>query len=177
MRRIHFQVASSLDGFIADSDGNYDWIVSDPTIDFKKLLDQFDTLLMGRLTYQTMLASGGDLFGKKVFVFSKTLRQDDHPEVEIIYDISENKINELKQTPGKDIWLFGGGELFRSFLKLGLVDTVELAIIPILLGGGQPFLPQPASRQALTFRQHHVYPSGIVMLEYDVKTKHSSEES
>lgn len=80
----------------------------------------------------------------------------------------EEKIRELRSQSGGDIWLYGGGELFSQLLEWGLVDTVEPAIIPILLGGGIPFLPAPAVRRRLTLVRHHAYPSGMVLLEYEV---------
>ena len=71
--------------------------------------------------------------------------------------------------PGKDIWLFGGGALFRHLLDAGQVDTVEIAVIPILLGAGVPVLPGSAGRWPLVLERHRVYPkSGIALLEYRV---------
>lgn len=170
MRRIRYQVACSLDGYIADSKGGADWIVEEPEIDFAELFAQFDTLLMGRVTYESMTKHGADGFwGKKVLVFSRTLRQEEHPEVSIVSVRIEERIKELRSRPGKDIWLFGGGELFRSLLDLGLVDTVEPAIVPVLVGGGIPFLPSPAVMTRLKLTGHRVYPSGIVSLEYTVQ--------
>ena len=101
---------------------------------------------------------------------SRTLRQTDHPEVIVTAD-PRSTVAALKAQPGgKDIWLFGGGELFRSFLDLGLVDTVEPAIIPVLLGGGIPLLPTPAVQTRLQLTGQRVYPkSGIVLLEYAVR--------
>ena len=79
------------------------------------------------------------------------------------------RVAALKAQPGKDIWLFGGGELFRNCLALGLVDTVEIAVVPMLLGGGLPLLPAPATRAPLTLtRQQHYPKSGILLLEYAV---------
>jgi dihydrofolate reductase len=78
-------------------------------------------------------------------------------------------VSALRSMPGKDIAVFGGGELARSLLEAGLVDTVEVAVIPVLLGGGIPLLPPPASRAKLVFRNHRLYPkTGTVGLEYDV---------
>ena len=74
----------------------------------------------------------------------------------------------LRKNPGKDIWLFGGGSLFRSLAEAGLVDTVEVAVIPILLGAGIPLLPSPAERIKLTLAAHKVYKTGSVALEYAV---------
>jgi len=107
-------------------------------------------------------------WGKTALVFSHTLRQEDHPQVTIVSDDAQAKVKELRSLPGKDIWLFGGGQLFQSLLALGCVDTVEPAIIPILLGGGIPFLPVPAIQHRLTLTSQRVFPSGIVWLEYAV---------
>lgn len=166
MRRIRYQVACSLDGYIAGPDGEYDWIVMDPDIDFQAILDEFDTLLMGRRTFESLT----EVFpGMDVLVFSRSLRQDDHPGVTIIADGAKDALDELRRRPGKDIWLFGGGELFRSLLELDCVDTVEPAVIPVVLGGGRPFLPSPAARRRLALTGQRVYGrSGIVSLTYDV---------
>jgi dihydrofolate reductase len=78
-------------------------------------------------------------------------------------------VEKLKAEPGKDIWLFGGGSLFRSLLALGLVDTVEVAVIPVLLGGGVPLLPDTEDRAKLKLTKHTVYEkTGTVVLEYAV---------
>ncbi|MBI4520548.1 MAG: dihydrofolate reductase, partial [Gemmatimonadetes bacterium] len=135
MRRIRYQVACSLDGYIAGPNGEYDWIVPDPEIDFKALFDEFDTLLMGRRTYEGL---AGGFPGMRTLVFSRSLRQQDHPGVTVVSDQVKETLADLRTQPGKDIWLFGGGELFRSLLELDCVDTVEPAVIPILLGGGRP---------------------------------------
>lgn len=168
MRRIRYQVACSLDGYIADLAGKTDWIVDEPEIDFGALFDQFDTLLMGRLTYEGLAQESDGFWGKKAVVFSHTLRQEDHPQVTIISDNAKAKLNELRSLPGKDIWLFGGGQLFQSLLTLDCVDTVEPAIIPVLLGGGTPLLPVPAVQHRLSLTSQRVFPSGIVWLEYTV---------
>jgi dihydrofolate reductase len=169
-RRIRYQVACSLDGYIADEKGGADWIVNEPTIDFAALFAEFDTFLMGRKTYELVLSKPGFGFGgNEVVVVSRTLRPEDHPDVTIIADDLEARVRELRERPGKDIWLFGGGELFRSLLDLNLVDTVEPAIIPVLVGGGVPFLPEPAALKMLTLTGHRVFPSGIVWLEYTVQ--------
>lgn len=168
-RRVRYQVACSLDGYIADPEGGFDWIVMDPEIDFQALYSQFDTLLMGRRTYEVVAKGGESYPGMQVFVFSRTLRQEDHPGVTIVAESVEQRIREIRSQPGKDIWLFGGGDLFRSLLELGCVDTVEPAVIPVLLGGGLPLLPSPAVRRSLSLTGHRVYGSGIVLLEYAVQ--------
>jgi dihydrofolate reductase len=167
-RRVRYQVAASLDGYIAGPDGAYDWIVMDPDIDFVALADQFDTYLMGRNTYEVMRRDGHVVEGA-IYVFSRTLRQSDHPDVTIVAHDPGRAVLELKARPGKDIWLWGGGLLFRSLLELGLVDRVEIAVVPVLLGAGIPLLSGPALRRSLTLESHRLYPkSGVVLLEYAV---------
>ena len=102
-------------------------------------------------------------------VFSRTLRQEDYPEVAIVTNDQKGVLAALKASPGKDIWLFGGGSLFRSLAEDGLVDTVEVRIIPILLGGGVPLSPDSKSRIKLALISHKVYRTGIVSLEYAIK--------
>jgi dihydrofolate reductase len=96
------------------------------------------------------------------------MKQADHPDVTIATDAGA-VVRNLKAEPGKDIWLFGGGELFRSLLASGLVDGVDTSIVPVLLGGGIPLVASPAQQTRLALTKHRVYAkSGIVRLEYDV---------
>ena len=171
MRRLRYQVATTLDGYIAGPNGEFDWIAMDPDIDFAALFAQFDTAVMGRKTFLATLEQGGNgtMPGLDVVVYSTTLRAADYPKVSVVNSDPAEHLRALKANPGKDIWLFGGGKLFRTLLEAGVVDTVEPAVIPVLLGGGIPMLPSPASRRTLSLTRHHLYPkSGIVLLEYAV---------
>lgn len=168
MRRIRYGVAASLDGYIAGPNGEYDWIPIDPDMDFAEMTAQFDLYLMGRRTYE-LVAASGQSESMKIWVFSRTLRQEDHPAVTIVRDNIRERLQELRAQPGKDIALYGGGELFRSLLELGEVDAVEVAVLPILLGSGIPLLPETSLRTALKLANHRVYPkTGTVLLQYDV---------
>jgi len=169
MRRIRYSVAMSLDGFIAGPQGEYDWITMDPEIDFGEIFSQFDTVLMGRKSFETSQSGTGFMPGMRTIVVSRTLRQADYPEITVIANNLPDFLRELRDQPGKDIWLFGGGLLFRHLLEIKLVDAVEVAVIPVLIGGGVPLLPPPAGRTKLKLRAHKIYKTtGIVGLEYDL---------
>jgi dihydrofolate reductase len=169
-KRLRYQVAASLDGFIADPHGGYDWIVADPTIDFGALFKEFDTAVMGRKTYDIVKAQGGNgaMPGLDVVVFSRTLPSTSSPGVRVVSDDPRKVVADIKAGSGRDVWLFGGGELFRYLLDGGLVDTVEVAVMPVLLGEGIPLLPAGA-RARLVLSDLKKLPSGIVVLAYSVK--------
>ncbi len=166
MRSVRYSVAMSLDGYIAGPNGEADWIVHDPDIDFSAMFKEFDVFLMGRKTY-ALTQKGGRGMGKaKVFVFSNTLKEAKGATVS---NDPKSVVAALKAEEGKDIWLFGGGELFASMLALDLVDRVEVGVIPVLLGAGVPLLPPPHMRRKLSLAAHKHYPkTGIMMLTYDV---------
>ena len=168
MRRIRYQVAMSLDGFIADENDGYGWIPEEPDFDFQALFAQFDTLLVGRRTFEQVPGMARDFVGKDVYVFSSSLQQADHPDVKIVGNDFVAELQELKSRPGLDIWLYGGGELFRSLLQAGLVDTVEPAVVPVMLGKGRRFLPETGGPITLVLEGHDVYPTGLTMLRYRI---------
>ena len=169
MRRLVYSVAMSLDGFIAGPNGEYDWIVPEPTLDLAKHYSGFDTLLMGRRTYQLMLELGQTpkSMGMQEVVVSTTLDPAQHTDVRIVREDVEQAVAELKGQSGKDIWLFGGGALFRAMMDAGLVDAVELAVQPILLGSGVRVIPE-GRRWALHLEACDRYPDGTLMLRYGV---------
>ena len=168
-RLLRYQVATSLDGFIAGPNGEYDWITEDPTLDLEAFAREFDTLLMGRLTYELALSQGGMLksMGMAVVVVSTTIDPSQHPDATIISTDVAEAVGRLKREPGKDIWLFGGGKLFRAMLDAGLVDRVELAVSPILLGSGVPLIPE-GRRWPLHLDDCKTLPSGMLLLTYSV---------
>jgi dihydrofolate reductase len=172
MRQVRYNVAASLDGYIAGPQGEFDWIPQDPSVDFAGLFAQVDTVLVGRVTYEATLRMGGGPWKRRtrVYVFSTTLRQSDDPKVTIVgaHDAAAVVASLRAEPGGGQIWLFGGGRLFRSLLIAGQVDRVEVTVCPILLGGGTPVLPPDTPRTPLRLVDISRYPSGMVTLTYDV---------
>lgn len=170
MRHVRYSAAASLDGYIARPKGEYDWIIMDPAIDFAEFFKGFDAVLMGRRTYEVALAQGGGpaIPGMRSYVFSRTLRAADHPDVTMVAESADTVVAGLKQESGKDIWLMGGGVLFRSLLDARLVDTIEVGVMPVLVGRGIPLLEPGAYGTTLRLTESRALASGIMMLSYDI---------
>lgn len=172
MRPVRYNVAASLDGYIAGPDGEFDWIPMDPAVDFDSLFARVDTVVLGRRSFETVRQMGSPPWAPaaRVYVASRTLRPDDHPDVTVVRDDVGRVVSALRHEDGDgEIWLFGGGELFRTLLAEGQVDTVEVTVVPILLGGGVPLLPAGAPRTVLALSATRTYPSGMVTLAYRVE--------
>jgi dihydrofolate reductase len=178
MRKVVYSLTNSLDNFIARADGAYDWILMDDEImsEFPKLYASFDTVLMGRKTYdQTLLQSpetGQETAGfmeMKTYVFSRTMKEGPNASVTLVSDNAGEFVRSLKNQSGKDIWLMGGGILAASLLKERLVDEIGVAIQPILLGSGIPLFPDIGLQVDLQLLECKTYKNGIVGLKYLVK--------
>jgi dihydrofolate reductase len=171
MRQLRYSVAASLDGYIAGSNGEFDWIVIDPEIDFAAMYAGFSGLVMGRRSYDVFVATGGAVGpALPTYVYSRSLSAGERDGVIFARD-AVSHVRALKQTADdKPLWLWGGGDLFRNLAEAGLVDGVDVAIIPMLLGGGIQLLPSPGPRLPLQLRSHRLYANtGTLFLEYDVR--------
>lgn len=171
MRPVRYNVAASLDGYIGSADGGYDWIPNDPTVDFAAIFAKVDTILIGRTSYEEALKTGTAAWSPsaRVYVFSSTLKQADHPKVTIVNGDAAAAVQQLRNEPGDgEIWLWGGGQLFRSLVAAGQVDRLEITLVPVLLGKGVPLNPG-APQTKLSLLSTHRYPSGMVTLTYSAQ--------
>jgi dihydrofolate reductase len=171
---VRYNVAASLDGYIADANGKFDWIPEDATVDFGAIFARVDTVLLGRRTFEVVQGSGGPTWGAhmRVYVFSRTLRPESYPGVTVVGAKAAEVVAALRAEPGTgEIWLFGGGQLFSTLLAAGQVDAVEVTVVPILLGAGVPLAPPGLPRTRLSLHHTHRYPTGMVSLVYGVEPR------
>lgn len=170
MRPLRYSVAASLDGYIAGPNGEFDWIPMDPEIDFVELYASFSGLVMGRRSYEVYVETGGGVGPPlPVHVCSRTLPEGVRDGVTFAHD-AVSHVRALKaEGDGKPLWLWGGSELFRELAAADLVDGVDVAVLPIVLGDGIPLMARPGPRLPLRLRSQRTYKaSGILALEYDV---------
>ena len=184
MRKVTLGLANSLDNYIARKDGGFDWLhwskeVAEISAKFMKTVD---ALLIGRKTFEVMLASGQTSYpGAKNYVFShskkkrealkKRLAAKKKPDrnVEIVTEDAAKFVRELKRRKGKGIVVFGGGELAKSLFEADLIDEVVLNIHPVLLGSGIPLFHEMKQQIDLELLECKVLKGGYLAVTYRVK--------
>jgi dihydrofolate reductase len=175
MRKILLQLAVSLDGYIEDEMGAFDWCFTDQDYGMSEFLKRIDTLFMGRKSYdisQSMAIDPDDPYLRSiahikqyVFTQNKDLRSD---QVQFISGDIIHWIKEFQSRPGQDIWLFGGAELISTLIEHRLVDEMILAVHPVLLGGGKSLITHQSRRIQLQLLSSTPYSTGLVMLTYKI---------
>lgn len=169
MRKVILGVAVSLDGFIEGPKGEYDWCFTDQDYGMSSFFRRIDAIFMGRKSYELSKQMGGENPWKGVttYVFSKTLKKIDDPDVILLSGSLHEEVEAIRKTPGKDIWLFGGAELTASLMNANLVNEFWLAVHPILLGDGKSLYPHLSERKNLKLIEHQIYDNGLVSLRYE----------
>jgi dihydrofolate reductase len=171
MRKVILNVAVSLDGFIEGPNGEYDWCFTDQDYGLSEFYDRIDAAFIGRKSYELLrgMEEKGEYSLPKLeeYVFSNTLEKVKEGSVLVSGDI-ENQVSKIKQEEGKDIWLFGGASLTTSMMNLGMVDELQLAVHPIVLGKGTPLFRDLLNRFQLSLEDTKTYDSGLVILKYSV---------
>lgn len=170
MRKILLFIASSVDGYIARTSGEVDWLFTDQDYGYTDFFAQIDTVIMGNKTYQQLLGFGEYPYaGKEGFVFSKTLQGEKDNNVKFVGGDLKGFLNSLRQSPGGDIWLVGGGEIIHYLMKHGFVDELILSIHPIILGSGIPLIVNdPTLETVLELKDVKTYNSGLLQVSYDL---------
>ena len=175
MRKVTFGGANSLDNFFARKDDAVDWLMwSDEAMSvMKDYWETIDTVVMGRKTYEVGLkmtkGKGNPYPGIKSYVFSRTLKQSDHPGVQIIANDAADFVRKLKRRKGKDICVMGGGLLAKSLLEAKVIDEIGFNIHPVLLGSGIPLFHEMSRQINLELLECQRFKNGCVYVLYRVK--------
>jgi dihydrofolate reductase len=176
-RRIILDLAVTLDGFIEGKNGEVDWCIMDAEMNFTAFLNQIDTILYGRKSYdlwgqyqpETTDPTEKEMWqlvhSKEKYVFSKTQKEGNGKAIFINEHIPE-EVAKLKNKPGRDIWLYGGASLITTFIRLGLVDEFRLSVHPVVLGEGKPLFVDMKQRLNLKLVHSKTFSSGVVQLIY-----------
>ena len=179
-RKIIVYIATSADGYIARLDGDVEWLNRRPRkFDYgmRAFYPTIDTILLGRKTYDWLLnyykKSGkkSGMFDTKVanYVFSRQPPKRKNPDVEFVSEPIKKFAQRLRATPGKHIWMMGGGELIASFLDAGEIDEFDIHVIPTFIGEGIPLVAPRHRDVPLRLRSARRYPDGVVRLRYEIE--------
>ncbi len=146
MNKIILYIATSKDGFIADKNGDVDWLPHPKddhdleVVGYKKLMQRIDIILMGSRSFKQIAGFGNwGWTDKHTYVFSTQTLEPQLPCITITNDSPSQFIKKMRETGSdKDIWLLGGANLSKSFAEDGLIDEIILTIVPQILGDGIP---------------------------------------
>jgi dihydrofolate reductase len=169
MRKVVLGLGISLDGYIARPDGSVDFLFmpKDYGKDLGTFLKKLDVAILGRKTYDIAKALGGGDFGNtKPYVFSRSLPPGERDGIIFVNESPADLVARLRAQPGKDMWLMGGGELAREFLKADLVDEMYIGILPVLIGEGIPLFPSGFPQREFELVENKSYSRGLVALMY-----------
>lgn len=180
MRKVVLGLGISLDGYIARLDGSVDFLFMPKDYSMAPFLKKIDTAVMGRKTYEAALKMGGGSFGGSSmtsYVMSRSMLAGERGGVFFTNQSPAAFVTEIRKRPGGDIWLMGGGELARDFLKADLLDELYLGIVPVLLGEGLPLFPSGFQQRDFALVENRAFSKGLIALKYKrlrakAKSKH-----
>lgn len=178
MKKIILNLAVTLDGFIEGPNGEIDWCIMDDDMNFNAFLASVDTIFYGRVSYDAWRKFQPDghtspaeklmwqeIGAKNKFVFSSR----DRPAEKATFITSDiaGQVAAIKKQGGKDIWLYGGANLIKTFIHLGLIDLYMVSVHPVVLGSGKPLFGGLKERIGLTLTDTRIFKSGVVTLSYE----------
>ena len=170
MRKVVLGVGISLDGYIARPDGSVDFLFMPKDYSMGPYFKRVDAAAMGRKSYDVGLKLGGgktSSYGMKCYIFSRTMGSVAHEDFAIVKEPPKTFIEALRKKKGKDIWLMGGGELTREFLRDDLVDELYLGVVPVLIGEGIPAFPSGFPQREFSLVENKSYSKGMIAVRYE----------
>jgi len=178
MKKVILNLAVTLDGFIEGPNGEIDWCIMDDDMNFDTFIASIDTIFYGRVSYDAWGNFQPDantspaekimwegVHSKSKFVFSKHNRQNEKATF-ITSDIA-SKVADIKKQGGKDIWLYGGSNLIKTFINLQLIDIYKISVHPVALGSGKPLFEDLRKQVGLRLIGARTFRSGVVELTYE----------
>jgi dihydrofolate reductase len=165
MRKVILGLGTSIDGYIARLNGAVDFLFMPKDYSMALFFATIDTALMGR---KTLDAAKGASFGGSMatYVFSRSCPAGEQDGVTFVNEPPKSLVSELRKRPGKNIWMMGGGELAREFLKADLIDEIYLGIVPVLLGEGIPLFPNGFPQRDFSLIENKTFSKGMIALKY-----------
>ncbi|HEY2064522.1 MAG TPA: dihydrofolate reductase family protein [Gemmatimonadaceae bacterium] len=176
-RKVIVHIATSADGYIARHDGDLDWLTSRPApkgfYGMNAFMRSIDTTVLGRKTYEASLRMGANFDSKsRTIVFSRHAPPAGAPSgVEFVNGAIGPFVSRLREQPGKDIWLMGGGELIASFLDEQAIDEFVVSVVPVFIGDGIPLIARRHRHVALDLHSVERFDDGLVQLHYRVRNE------
>jgi dihydrofolate reductase len=170
VRKVVLGLGISLDGYIARPNGAVDFLFMPKDYSMAPFFATIDTAIMGRKTLDVALKmGGGSISGSSMvtYVFSRSKPPGERDGLLFVNQSPAALVRQLRNHPGKNIWLMGGGELARDFLKADLVDELYLGIVPVLLGRGIPLFPSPFPQREFKLVENKTYSRGLIALKYE----------
>lgn len=169
MRNVVLGLGISLDGYIARPNGAVDFLFMPKDYSMAPFFATIDTAIMGRKTLDAALKLGGGSFAGSsmaTYVFSRSQPPGERDGLVFVSQPPASFIRRLRKRRGKNIWLMGGGELARAFLRADLVDELYLGVVPVLLGEGIPLFPSGFPQRDFTLVENKTYSKGLIALRY-----------
>jgi dihydrofolate reductase len=179
-RNVIVHIGTSADGYIARPDGDLAWLTSRPKpagfYGMGAFMRSIDTKLLGRKTYEMSLRMGAKFdSGSRTIVFSRQTPPADAPSgVEFVNGAIGQFVNRLREQPGKDIWLMGGGELIASCLDEQMIDEFVVNVAPVFIGDGIPLIARRRRHVPLDLLSSERFEDGLVQLRYRVQNHSGS---
>ena len=175
MPKVILYIATSLDGFIARPDGNLDWLTSFPQpksgdYGYNDLLNSISTIVMGRKTYDEILAFGIEWPYTEYNTYVVTKNKSYKTTTPNTFTLNENLgtfVKSIKDKSEKDIWLVGGGSLVTAFINENILDKMIISKVPVLLGEGIPLFAHKPKETSWELKNTQAFDTGIVNLTYE----------
>ena len=168
MRKVILYIATSIDNYIAAKDGSVDWLFSDQDYGYKDFERSVDAVVMGGTTYRQALTLADEYpyAHKMSYIITRDISYRNSGDIKFIHQDVVDHMLELKEKPGKDIWLIGGSEINTLFLINDLIDEIWIYQHPVILGEGIPLFGNSNSMTWFELHDLEEFDTGMLKMIY-----------